>query len=82
MKPLLTKGRYTARIADHPDDLHAGQTLRSLAFGTDSLDCDTFDPMCVHVLVEETGSRTLVCCFRLLVLEGGADLARSYAAQY
>jgi len=45
-------------------------------------DADGFDPLCRHVLVEEERSGTLVCCFRLMVLEGGAEIGRSYAAQY
>jgi L-ornithine Nalpha-acyltransferase len=46
------------------------------------LDRDAFDPECRHVLVEETRSGTLVCCFRLLPLRDGAEIDRSYSAQY
>ena len=35
-----------------------------------------------HVLVEDTRSGALVCCFRMLVLDGGADVNRSYSAQF
>ena len=37
---------------------------------------------CQHVLVEETRTGTLVCCFRLLPLSNGAEIGASYSAQY
>ncbi|MEL6520185.1 MAG: GNAT family N-acyltransferase [Pseudomonadota bacterium] len=83
MKPLR-KGRYTARLSADPADLEAAQHLRSLAFrGSEiRIDADEFDPICQHVLVEETRSGGLVCCFRLLPLRCGADIDRSYSAQF
>ena len=87
---LLSRGRYRARLADGADDIAAAQALRHRAFiartgaapRPDGLDRDRFDAVCRHVLVEETRDGTLVCCFRLLPLTGGADIARSYAAQF
>ena len=35
-----------------------------------------------HVLVEEAGTGTLVCCFRLLHLRSGGQIERSYCAKY
>jgi putative hemolysin len=92
----LCKGRYVARLARGPDDLKAAQRLRYLAFfgrragvragapGDEQggLDADDLDPLCQHVLVHEADSGALVCCFRLLVLGGGQDLHRSYAARH
>ncbi len=85
----LAKGRYRARMAETEADLLAAQTLRHLAFraargrGSGSgLDADGFDPVCHHVLVEEARSGDLVCCFRLLPLEGGGEIGRSYSAQH
>lgn len=46
------------------------------------LDQDAFDPVCDHVLVEERKTGCLICCFRLLPLPSGADILRSYSAQY
>lgn len=80
--PQLTKGRYRARMAQTADDLDAALQLRTLAFATGTLDRDRFDDICVHVLVEDLKSGAVVCCFRMLVLEGGADIARSYSAQF
>lgn len=80
--PLLTRGRYRARLADGADDIAAAQALRTLAFRTDGPDRDGFDDICSHILVHEIRSGALVCCFRMLVLEGGAQLARSYSAQF
>ena len=56
--------------------------LRTLAFRTTGPDRDRFDRECAHVLVHEVRSGTLVCCFRMLVLEGGAEVGRSYSAQF
>ncbi|MDE3081295.1 MAG: GNAT family N-acetyltransferase, partial [Paracoccaceae bacterium] len=86
----LRKGHYVARFAETPADLERAQRLRYLAFienrgGTgrpDGLDADAFDSVCRHVLVEETRTGTLVCCFRLLPLKGGAEIGQSYSAQY
>ena len=81
----LRRGRYLARMAECDADVQAAQRLRDRVFrggraGTG--DADAFDAICAHVLVEETRSGRLVCCFRLLPLEGGAEIGRSYAAQY
>ena len=66
----LGNQRYQARIGSTPEDRRAAQQLRARAFlgGGQELDCDRFDDICTHVLIEETGSGTLVCCFRMLVL--------------
>ncbi|MDZ4095401.1 MAG: GNAT family N-acyltransferase [Paracoccaceae bacterium] len=45
-------------------------------------DADDFDALCQHVLIEDAQSGTLVCCFRLLSLAGGAEIGRSYSAQF
>lgn len=78
----LSKGRYRARQAAGAADVAAAQALRSLCFQTAQPDRDAHDALCTHVLVEDTDTGALVCCFRLLVLEDGSDLARSYAAQF
>ncbi len=81
----LNKGRYRARFSKDPADIEAAQRLRSLAFhgpGSDILDCDAFDALCDHVLVEDVKSGNLVCCFRILPLAAGRDIDQSYAAQY
>lgn len=81
----LRKGRYRARFAHSPADIHAAQKLRTRAFrgkAGGELDADYFDEVCDHVLVEDQRSGALVCCFRILPLTGGQDIARSYSAQY
>ncbi|MFY9211443.1 MAG: GNAT family N-acyltransferase [Aestuariivita sp.] len=80
--PMLSRGRYGARLADTAHDRQAAQQLRTLAFRTDSPDWDHFDTCCAHILVHDLASDALVCCFRMLMLEGGAELARSYSAQF
>lgn len=85
----LRKGRYAARLAAGAEDLDRAQALRHLSFrasrGLDApggRDADAFDADCLHVLVEDCRSDTLVCCFRLMRLQGGAEIGRSYSAQY
>jgi len=80
----LGNQRYRARIGSTPEDRRAAQQLRANAFlgGARELDCDGFDDICTHVLIEETSSGTLVCCFRMLMLNGGAEIAQSYSAQF
>lgn len=81
--PTLLKGRYGARLARSAADHRAAQRLRSLAFrGAAAADADPFDADCVHVLVEDQRTGTLVCCFRLLHLPSGAEIGRSYSAQF
>ncbi len=81
MQPF-SKGLYRARMAVGPEDLAAAQALRGVAFGTNQPDADPHDDICTHVLIHDLRDKELVCCFRMLVLEGGADLAHSYSAQY
>ena len=87
----LKRGRFVARLADGPADVRAAQALRHLSFrklrGLDdddasALDTDAYDAACQHMLVQEARTGTLVCCFRLLPLPGGAEIGRSYSAQY
>ena len=79
----LTRGRYTARLADTPQAIEAAQRLRHLCFhGQDGRDADEFDRICAHILVEEVKTGRLVCCFRFLPLIGGSEIDRSYSAQY
>ncbi|SIO14608.1 ornithine-acyl[acyl carrier protein] N-acyltransferase [Rhodovulum sp. ES.010] len=83
----LRRGRYTARLADGPADLEAAQRLRYLTFratpeAPEGRDADGFDALCRHMLVEDSRTGTLVCCFRLMPLHCGAEIGQSYSAQY
>ena len=81
----FAKGRYRARVATEAADLEAAQRLRTLAFrgpGASGRDNDDFDAACTHVLVEEARTGDLVCCFRLMHLGSGAEIGRSYSAQF
>lgn len=85
--PEPGQGRYAARLAQTPGELVRAQHLRWLAFrarrgGAEGADADRFDPLCRHVLIEETATGALVACFRLLPIAGGAEIGRSYAAQF
>ncbi|MXU65505.1 GNAT family N-acetyltransferase [Oceanomicrobium pacificus] len=83
------KPRYRVRLTRAPKDILRAQELRYRAFrGTaggitpDGRDFDDFDARCHHVLVEETVSGALVCCYRFLHLDSGAEIAGSYSAQF
>jgi putative hemolysin len=82
MQPLH-KGHYIARIAQRGAEIATAQALRQLCFrGGAGLDADGFDPLCTHVLIEDTRDGALVCCYRLLPLSSGGEIGRSYSAQY
>lgn len=87
---MRSRSRYTTRLAAAGADLEAAQRLRYRAFiaGTgavprpDGRDADAFDALCRHVLVEERATGRLVATFRLMPLGSGAEIGRSYSAQY
>ncbi|MCR8547123.1 GNAT family N-acetyltransferase [Salipiger sp. P9] len=81
---LLQRGRHRVRLARDGADLAAAQALRGLAFfgpGGPS-DVDSFDPLCRHVLVEDTREGLTMACFRYLWLDSGAQIGGSYSGQY
>lgn len=83
----LTKGHYTARIADTPQDIDRAQALRHLCFIANrglvtSTDADAFDDASLHILVDDNRSDTAVCCFRLMPFTSGATIPNSYSAQF
>lgn len=82
--PAFLGAKYKARFAESQADIEVAQRLRFQGFrgNSEGLDKDQFDPICTHVLVEETKTGKLACCFRLLPLKGGAEIDRSYSAQY
>lgn len=73
-------------MAETPSDIEATQALRHLAFAvapvSNGLDQDCFDLICSHIMLEDRESGQLVCSFRLLPLAHGAEIDRSYSAQY
>lgn len=77
-------GRYAARFAKTEADIKSAQALRFKAFrgGGEGSDADAFDPICKHILVEESSTGHLVCTFRLLPLANGAQIDQSYSAQF
>jgi putative hemolysin len=84
-----SEGRFRARIASTEADVRAAQALRHRAFragpagaSSGGLDRDAFDAAASHVLVEDTCSGRLACCFRLMRFAGGAQIGRSYSAQF
>jgi putative hemolysin len=58
------------------------QELRALCFATGKPDMDRFDADCRHMMVVDSLSDELVCCFRILLMQSALDLEESYAAQF
>jgi len=88
---IFIGGRFKARLAANEDDVRACQQLRHLTFietrglasrRDGALDHDEFDPLCRHMMVEDTRSGQLVCCFRMMPLRSGREISRSYSAKY
>lgn len=93
--PSVRLRRYSARFAETESDIHLAQQLRWRCFlarnqnGDDAgdaeaaqLDRDDHDDICQHVLIEDNQNGQLVCCYRILPLADGTEIARSYSAQY
>jgi len=79
---LIERGRLIARLANCDADVRAAQEFRHFAFhGTKGVDADEMDDACKHVLVEDDKG-ALVCVFRFLHLDNGAQIGRSYSAQF
>ena len=79
----LRQSRYVSSVARSCDEVASAQRLRFLAFhGGEGVDADPFDDLCTHILVKERRSGQLVCCFRVLPLRSGSDIAKSYSAQF
>ena len=92
---LFRAGRYTARLAETAEKVQRCLRLRYLTFiearglgcasdGIDRerFDSDEFDAHCRHMMIEETATGALVCCFRFLPLGSGAEIGRSYSARH
>lgn len=90
MMQSFCRGKYLARLADTPEDIRKAQHLRWLCFVSsddqenDSIhgECDSLDDECQHMLITDETNGQLVCCFRFLLLSGGAEISRSYSARY
>ena len=85
----FTRGRYTARLAATADDMAAALALRWRAFHAargrapkPGGDADTHDAFCRHVLIEDHRTGTAIACFRLSVLQNGAEIDKSYSARF
>lgn len=81
----LVRGRYRARRTCAANDIAAAQALRYRAFfdaGGSGRDHDRFDATCEHFLVEPARGGAPVACFRMMPLVSGAEIGRSYSAQF
>lgn len=73
--------RYKARFAQSSRDFDEALALRGRVFRGDAPDTDRFDDLCRHMVIERVTDGALVATFRLLSLESGVDIGRSYSAQ-
>jgi putative hemolysin len=86
--PVFSRGRFDVRLAETAEEVEAAQRLRWRAFradkagGAGGVDADDLDPICDHFLIEDRRDGGLVCTFRVLPLENGSEIARSYSARY
>lgn len=87
---MFIGGRFKARLAESDQDVLACQRLRYLTFietrglpgSGERLDADEFDALCRHMMVEDTRTGQLVCCFRMMPLSSGTEISRCYSAKY
>lgn len=80
---VIERGRYRVRPADSAGDLTAAQGLRHLCFrGSAGRDVDGYDEICQHLLIEDRHTGAIQACFRLLHLDAGQQIDRSYSAQF
>lgn len=83
MQPL-SRGIYTARLADGPQDMAASLALRHLCFraGAPGIsDADAFDAVSRHMLVSDSQSGAPVASFRVQGFAIGQSLSGGYTAQ-
>lgn len=82
MNEICPVPRYVMRRAETEAELAWLQRFRARCFGLQTCsDADAFDAACEHFLIEEQATGRLVCCFRMLRLDG-CDVTGSYSAQF
>jgi putative hemolysin len=86
------RGGYQVRIARSEEDVRAAQLLRFMVFNVElregleqsfetCLDADRFDPVCDHLLIEETATGEIVGTYRLQTGLKAAEHLGYYSAQ-
>ncbi len=74
--------KYQVAIARSNSDMMAVQALRSKVFRGMGSDADGFDQHCQHLMISEIKTNRLVCAFRIQPFASGAEISKSYAAQF
>ena len=78
-------GRYRARLASSENDIITAQALLYRCFNLFNkvrLDADCFDTICKHVLIENSQTEKLICCYRILSFADGQTITQSYSSQF
>jgi len=76
------RGRFTARLAEGPDDRARIMAQRAAVFRGGRDDADPLDDACLHVMVAADGEEGPAAAFRVLVLPAGAAPGQAYAARF
>jgi len=78
----LTGNCYRVSITRDPFEIDEAQQFRAERFALHTVrDADMHDRSCDHVLIRDAHSNTIVCCFRMLMVDA-AQINQSYAARY
>ncbi len=76
---------YRTRLAQTQVDIERAQTLRSYSFCHNSkdvlIDCDMFDPITQHVLIESVATGEVLATFRFMYLQDGSEIGKCYSSQ-
>lgn len=78
---MIPDGRYRLWQPRDPADLARVQRFRAECFGLAAPDSDPHDATSHHLLIEETASGRLVCCFRLRSCRG-RGVSEGYAGRF
>lgn len=76
------QARYRVRFVAHAADFKASLALRGQVFRGGASDVDAFDDLCRHMVIERLCDGAVVGTFRVMSLASGAEISRSYSAQY
>ncbi|MEM9854518.1 MAG: GNAT family N-acyltransferase [Pseudomonadota bacterium] len=79
----LARGKFVARFAETDAQKRLVFALRKRVFRAGQTeDEDAFDAHSSHAMISDAITGELVCSFRLLPLRSGAEISRSYSAQF
>ncbi|MGV6838852.1 MAG: GNAT family N-acetyltransferase [Planktomarina sp.] len=75
-------GQYQAHVVSTSGQRQAALDLRADVFRAGADDRDAWDDICTHYTIERVSDGTVLCAFRVLILDSGKSIDQSYAAQH